>query len=198
MDMERLLTASTVVLVSAHVTTTVLGDPRAYFLAAALATATVATVAALPPGRWTDYARAGFAYHAAYAAAAWFLDAFVVYCVAYASSRLILVWIDLAHARGVVTYDPATSHFAVTRGALYALVRAVTHALTRWGAPPPLELLTPAAIAATETGIMATHGSAAYTFGVASHAFAVYALLKTVVLLAVPRFETWLLAQLAL
>ena len=193
--MERLLTASSVFLVSAHVTTTLLGDPRTYFLLAALATTSVNLLVTLPTGRWSDYVRSGIAYHIVYAIVAWVIDAFVVYCIAYASSLLILVWIDLSHARGVVTYDPTTSYFIVTRGSLYAIIRAVTHTLVREfdHIPMQVELFAPVTLATIETVGMFVYRSTAYTFAVTSYAFVVYALFKTIIFLAVPRLETWIL-----
>ena len=196
--MERLLTASSVFLVSAHVTTALLYDPRTYFLVAAVATASVNLLITLPTGRWSDYVRSGIAYHIACAIVAWVIDAFVVYCVAYVSSLLILVWIDLSHARGVVTYDPTTNHFFVTRSSLYAIVRAVTHTLVREfdHIPIQVELFAPVTLATIETVAMFAYKSTAYTFAVTSYAFVVYALFKTTIFLAVPRLETWILETL--
>lgn len=196
--MDRFLSATSIVLLSAHVTLVCLDDSRTHFLLAALGVVTVNFFALLPRGPVYDYFRTGLAHHVVYLLVSWFIDAFVVYCIAFACAPFILWWIDVAHARGLVKYDPQTSYFLISRATVYALVRSTTHALVREvdAIPAQFELLAPVTIASIETLLMIVQQTTAYAFTVSSGPFLVYTLLKTTVLLVVPRFEVWIFEML--
>ena len=188
----RPLLALSVVLLSAHVTTVCLGHVRVYLLVPGVATSLASLAVALPSGSWTDPFRSGIHYHVVYALVAWGVRALDVYCLAYALCALITACVDLAHARGLVAYDPTTSYFVITRSSLYALLRTLSHVLVREVAvfPIAVEYLVPVGVATLETLGMYVRTSA-YTFSQTSVTFAVYAVVKSGLFLALPVVETY-------
>lgn len=191
-------TAASVLLTSAYVTTVVVDDPRLWLAGGAALLACAAFLGMLPSGPWRDVLRSGVHYQACFVALAWALDAVRVYCVAYAAAILLLAWIDLAHARGLVGYDPTTARFVVTRSCTYALLRTLSHVAAReWDAvPSAVERLTPFVLSGAETAGMYVLGPGdAYTFGSHTPEFWVYSALKAAVFLLLPELEGRLVAH---
>ena len=101
------------------------------------------------------------------------------FAVAYACAVLLLLPLFVAHRAGLVAYDPTPPHFLVSRGALYAALRAAGQWLEARGALAPAPaLLLPLAASTAETAAMYALGTRSYAFPVHSRAFAAYALLR--------------------
>jgi len=147
---------------------------------------------------WTDLASPGVQYVVLGAAASALAGVVRVYALAYTAASLLLAWIQVAHARGLVRYDPTSARFATTRCALYAAIRAGSYAAAEAAgseAAHRVALLVPLALATAETLLMVgSEGMRqSYAFGPWSERGAVYALLKSACFLALPVVETSLL-----
>ena len=138
---------------------------------------------------WRPFARASALLAAVAIAAA--TGTLRVFCLAYALTPLILVWIE---ASSRATYSIDSNYFVLTRSASYASVRALAQlAADRGAIAPRVARLAPFALASLETLGMRVVGTDSYTFGVAGREFAVYATIKSAVFLALPELEQALL-----
>lgn len=188
----------TLCLLTAHVTHEVASEgdsfPPWYFITGGCVFAILAFVDEVRPTR-TSYRPVAYALTVAgCSAAAAAFDVLEVFAVAYTLTPLILMWLQLLHARTgdpLVLYDPTTPDFVLTRSLSYALLRSLSQLLVRHvGVPIRLTRLFPFIVASIETAAMATHStSASYAFTIGSCEFAVYVALKSAVFLGLPLLE---------
>tara|TARA_B110000046_G_scaffold184516_1_gene223203 strand:- start:2319 stop:2930 length:612 start_codon:yes stop_codon:yes gene_type:complete len=187
-------------LLAAHVGAALAGEaggggvPQHAFWPGALACAGLSYGLALPRGPWRDLWGSGVEAVLVTVPLAWWARTLDVYALAYVSTAFVLWWIDVAFARGVVTYGPHVRGFVVTRSVLYASLRATSAACVRHaGLAPRVARLVPLLVSSLETGGMVAVGHASYTFGAHTSTFAVYALLKASLFVALPLVEEALL-----
>lgn len=184
----RLLTdAAALVLVVAYTTTLVLSDPIPLFALGALGCSTVSFVLAVRP-RLVDVVDCGVPYAVGFAGVAHAVGAFDAFATAYVTCALLLAFVLVAHARGVVGYRADAASFVITRSALYAFVRAMGVAVRR--AFPDvytvsIDRLVLLGLATTETAGMLVLGQSAYPPSL----LATYSLLKTGVFACLPLLE---------
>ena len=139
--------------------------------------------------------RTGVAYPIAFASLSAATGEFGSYSAAYACTPLIFVWIQIAHSRGRVKYDPTTSVFVTTRGAAYALLRSATSAGVSWGGEEwhpvfvRVDRLLPFAVASAETLVMLCTTFMETSYELDTGGVTVYALLKSAVFLSLPLLE---------
>lgn len=177
-----------VVLLSAHMSATILGETRLILVAAPVAI--VAFAYELPSGAPSDWHRVTVVLHVLAAAFAWMVESLSVYLAAFAVTPLITVWIDIARARGLVCYDSTTSYFLLSRSVAYAVTRTLLHVVVRTAAlPESVDYLAIATLSLVESGLMFAYRSTAYSFDYWSSQFATYVCLKTTVFLSLPLLE---------
>lgn len=176
--------------------------PSARWVTPAVAIAAVGFVLVVPRGALRDWRRFGLEYVIAWTVVAYLVDALATFCVAFVVAPVLVYPLAVAHARGVLHYDPTVPGYVLPRGALYAGVRSLGAAAVAAGwLAPRVALLMPVAITSVDTVGMVVYtfvaprtGLAnAYTFGVATPTFAVYAALKTSLFVALPVVEEALL-----
>lgn len=134
----------------------------------------------------------GVHYAVAVGAAAWAAGVFPVYARAVAATPLLLVWLEWAHARGRVRYDPTTAAFAHSRAVGYAALRSLTAAVATRNPtsfPRGVARLVPLAASTLETlGMLVLGWRTSYDLPRPAD-FAAYAVLKAVVFAALPLLE---------
>lgn len=191
-----ILNAATLVLASAYVTTLAWDAPRPYLAGAALAPAAIAFVLeAWSPALPRSVANSGILFVIANGGVAVGLGVGVEFAVAYAACALILAWIVVAQAQGLVRYDSDTAAFVLSRSSLYGLIRSLLVYFEReaWIGRSASRLVV-LGIATAETVGMWFARSDAYAFAPGTRTFGTYALLKTGVFATVPLLEDWVLA----
>jgi hypothetical protein len=188
----RALNAASVLFACAYVTTLAVERPRVEFILATTATTTSSFALELNTrALGTHVLNTGIPYLVAYAGIAYAGDVLPEFCISYATSSLILLWILVAHREQLVLYQPDRAVFVFTRGALYAVLRAaLVFARRRWVwltvARSHIALLL---IPTVETCFMWTCKDASYKYD-HSNTFAwSYALLKTALFLVVPALD---------
>lgn len=165
-----------------------------YALYAALVVGVLSYARSLPRGDPRDWTSNGVQWTVLVGGTAAALDVFETFAIAVTVLPLLLLFIHTARARGVVKYDSETPRFVVSRSAAYGLVRCTGALLVRHTAlPAKVALLLPLAVSLAETGAMVVCRSRAYAFAVDSVDFAVYAVLKSALFLALPLLEEALL-----
>lgn len=169
-----------------------------YFLPGGVATAVVAFALFLPPppgaaSLVTLLYGFGIEYPVGWGVAAWIAGVFDVFAVAFACAPLLLYPLAVAKRCDLVRYDPTTAPFVLSRAACYGGLRAVGVLLVRETSsaiPPAFARLLPLAAASIETlGMSYAGSSGSYTFESSSPMFAMYALLKSAVFVALPVLE---------
>jgi hypothetical protein len=183
--------AACLVFVGAFVGATLRGGDDALtaeLAACAAAAALLLFGARYPPRR--DWLGSGVTWLLTTTALAAWAGVLRVYAVGFLATPLLLWWVDVVAARGDARYEPHVRGFVITRAAAYASTRAFGAALVAHAAlPARLAALLPATFGVAESAWMACVAEkAAYAFP-GPRAFAEYATVKTVVLLAVPRLE---------
>ena len=119
----RLLNAASLLLASAYATTLAWDVPRPALAYAALAPAAVAfVVEAWSPALPRSVGRSGILFVITNGGVAVGLGVGVEFAVAYAACALILAWIVVAQAQGLVRYDADTAAFVLSRSSLYGLI----------------------------------------------------------------------------
>lgn len=185
--MRVFVDAVALVLGVAYVTTLVLSDPVFPFAIAAFGCSSVSFLLVVRP-RPRDVVDCGVLYVVGFAGTARAVDAFDVFATAYVTCALLLAFLLVAHARGVVAYPANTASFVLTRSALYAFVRAMG-AVVRRAYPDAytasIDRLVLLGLATVETIGMLVLGQSAYP---PAH-IATYALLKTGVFACLPLLE---------
>ena len=184
--------------VSAELTSVALGYMEGvtwYFWPVALASGFIAYLLLLPRGGWV-FLGSGVEWWVLLLPLAWWARVLLSFAVAYLCVGIPLFFIDVAHARGLVRYDPHVRGFVVSRSTFYATVRALTAACVRhWGLPLRLGRLVPLVVANGETLLMLFYGTEhSYTFAPYTLAFAAYAVFKSTLFVALPSLEEALLA----
>lgn len=191
----RLLNAAALVLTSAYVTTLARDAARPELALAALGCAAGAfAIEAWTPALPRNAYDSGVLYVVANGGIAVGVGVGVEFAVAYTACALILAWIVVAQAQGLVRYDANTASFVLTRSSLYGLLRALLTAGERevWLTRAASRLVV-LGVASVETAGMWACGSDAYAFAPGSRRFATYALLKTAAFAAAPLAEDWVL-----
>jgi hypothetical protein len=193
----RFLNAAALVLTSAYVTTLVRDVARPELALGALGCAAGAfSIEAWSPAFPRSLYASGALYVVVNGGVAAGLGVGVEFAVAYAACALILAWIVVAQAQGLVRYDANTASFVLSRSSLYGLLRGVLAFGVRedWFARSASRLVM-LGVATAETIGMWVWSSDAYAFAPGSRRFATYALLKTALFAAAPLAEDWILAR---
>lgn len=112
-----------------------------------------------------------------------------VFGIAFAACTLVFAGIDVAHGAGLVLYATQTRWFATSRATLYAALRATAVRAARAASVPErVARLAPLLLSLAETvGMRLVGCDESYAF--AAGDFAVYAALKTSVVVLVPMLE---------
>lgn len=188
----RALNAASIFFACAYLTTLVAERPRVEFIVTTTATAASSFALELNTrALGTHVIHTGIPYLIAYAGIAYAGDVLPEFCISYATSSLILLWILVAHREQLVLYRTDYAAFVFTRGALYAILRsALVFTRRRWAwltvSRSHIALLS---IPTVETYFMWLCKDVSYKYD-HSNTFAwSYALLKTAMFLVVPALD---------
>lgn len=190
--------AAALVVLSAYVTTLVTDRPRWQFAVASIACTALSFASELHTRRILVYVwDTGIPYLVVYACVAYTGRVLMEFCVSYATSSLILVWILVARREEIVLYEPDRAAFVFTRCSLYAVLRAVlVLAQQQWDwFTTSRAHLTLLLIPTAETLVMWFGRDASYRYARSRTLGVTYALLKTSVFVTLPVLDEVLYAH---
>lgn len=187
-----ILNCTSLLLLSAYVTTLVTDTPRVPILVASIVTSSLSFTFELRTWNVFRYAfDTGVLIVASCFSISLLVDTAVQFAVSYLTSSLILFWILVARRGGIVLYNPNTAMFVFTRGSLYATIRCIFVIGCR-----NLEWLTLSrshvfilVIPTIETFLMWMCNDGSYNYGHSPTLGATYALLKTCIFSSVPLLD---------
>lgn len=191
--------AIALVLLSAYATTLVSGRPRWEFAVASIATTTLSFAFELRTWRIFHHVwDTGIPFVFICGCIAYTGQVLSEFVTSYATSSLILLWILVASREDIVLYNVDRAAFVFTRGALYAILRAVlvfTERNWEWYTASRAHL-TLLAIPTCETVFMWIYRDGSYRYDRSRTLGATYALLKTSVFVILPLLDEVLYAHL--
>lgn len=120
------------------------------------------------------------------AVSAWVANVFSEYCIAFVSTPLILIWIQIIDAEGLVKYPISGASFLLTRCVMWASLVAMSVALGSTFENPVLTVTLPFFIACIETLGMLFTSSMVKSYDFSPDSIYLYVALKSSIFLVVP------------